>query len=83
MMRPEIIKELIEQGLPGSEVRVQGDDGTHFEAVVVCAGFAGKSVVKQHQMVYATLGDRMQQGEIHALGLKTFTPAAWAAQQNA
>ncbi len=69
-MTAEQIAELIRQGLPGAEVTVRGDDGAHFEAEVISAEFAGKGIVQQHRMVYATLGDRMG-GEIHALALKT------------
>jgi acid stress-induced BolA-like protein IbaG/YrbA len=36
------------------------------------------TAVQQHRLVYRSLGDRMQTDEIHALALKTFTPAAWA-----
>jgi len=67
------IRELIRQGLPGAEVEVQGEDGVHFEAVVVSDAFAGKLPLARHRLVYATLGDRMG-GEIHALALKTLTP---------
>ncbi|GIX35476.1 MAG: BolA family transcriptional regulator [Lysobacteraceae bacterium] len=72
-MNPEILRQLIEAGLPGAEVTVQGEDGVHFEARVVWAGFAGKLPLARHRMVYATLGERMG-GEIHALSLKTLTP---------
>lgn len=67
------IRALIEQGLPGASAEVEGADGVHFEAKVVCAGFAGKLPLARHRMVYATLGERMG-GEIHALALKTLTP---------
>jgi len=73
-MRPESIRELIIAGLPGAEVVVRGDDGAHFEAEVVTEAFAGKATLARHRMVYATLGSRMGQ-EIHALALKTLTPA--------
>ena len=69
------IQKLIETGLPGAQVYVTGD-GTHFEAVVVCAAFAGKRMLERHRMVYATLGDRMQ-GAIHALSIRSFTPEEW------
>ena len=69
-MTAEQIAELIRQGLPNAEVVVRGDDGQHFEAEVVCADFAGQSIIQQHRMVYATLGERMD-SEIHALALKT------------
>lgn len=72
-MTPETIRQLIEAGLPGAEVAVAGDDGVHFEARVVFAGFAGKLPIARHRMVYATLGERMG-GEIHALALRTLTP---------
>jgi len=72
-MNAETIRQLIERGLPGSQARVQGEDGVHFEATVVCEAFRGKLPLARHRMVYATLGDRMG-GEIHALALKTLTP---------
>ena len=72
-MNPELIRQLIEQGLPGAQADVQGADGVHFEATVVCEAFRGKLPLARHRMVYATLGDRMG-GEIHALALKTLAP---------
>lgn len=72
-MHAATIRELIETGLPGARADVQGDDGVHFEAVVVCEAFRGKLPLARHRMVYATLGERMG-GEIHALSLRTLTP---------
>ena len=72
-MTPDIIRQLIEQGLPGAQVHVEGDDGVHFEARVVHEAFRDKSLVTCHRMVYATLGERMGSA-IHALALKTLTP---------
>ncbi len=80
MMTAEIIKQMIESGLAGSEARVFGDDGTHFEAVIIAEAFAGKSRIQQHQLVYQALGEKMGT-DIHALSMQTFTPAAWAEQQ--
>lgn len=77
-MQAEQIKQMIEAGLPGAQVEVLGDDGQHFEAIVVAEAFAGKRTVQQHQMVYAALGGQMESGAIHALALKTYTPEAWA-----
>ncbi|HFD92104.1 MAG TPA: BolA/IbaG family iron-sulfur metabolism protein [Gammaproteobacteria bacterium] len=74
-MQCEEIRELIAAGIPGSEVVVTGD-GTHFEATVVTPAFEGKSILEQHRMVYATLGDRMQ-SEIHALSIRSYTPQQW------
>ena len=72
-MNADTIRQLIETGLPGSRAEVHGEDGVHFEAVVVCAAFAGKLPLARHRMVYATLGEKMG-GEIHALQLRTLTP---------
>lgn len=76
VMNEDQIKSMIEAGLPGSQVTVTGD-GRHFEAVVVSTGFAGKSMLDQHRMVYAVLGDSFQSEAIHALSVKTYTPEAW------
>jgi acid stress-induced BolA-like protein IbaG/YrbA len=72
-MDTQTIKTLIEHGLPGAKVEVQGADGVHFEATVIDATFAGKPPLARHRLVYATLGDQMG-GAIHALALKTLTP---------
>ena len=45
MITKEDIKKLIEVGLPDSEAMIQGDDGSHFEGVVVCQDFAGKNML--------------------------------------
>jgi acid stress-induced BolA-like protein IbaG/YrbA len=79
-MNPEIIKELIESGLPGADILVEGEDGTHFQARIVSDSFAGKNMVQQHQMVYKTLGDKMGT-DIHALSIQTYTPEEWENQK--
>ncbi len=76
-MNEEQIKQMIEAGLPGSQVHI-GGDGRHFEAVIVSPDFAGKSMVQQHQMVYKALGDSFQTEAIHAFSFKTCTPEEWA-----
>ena len=74
-MRPSDIHSMISAGFPAAHsITVQGDDGVHFEATVVCDSFSGKLPLARHRMVYVTLGDKMG-GEIHALALKTQTPA--------
>lgn len=77
MVRPEDIKQYIEQGMPCEHLEVAGD-GHHFEALIVSTEFAGKSRIQRHQRVYATLGERMRE-EIHALSMRTLTPEEWRA----
>lgn len=72
---PEQIKQYISNGLPCDHVEVEGD-GQHFYATIVSANFDGLRLIKRHQLVYGALGDRMRE-EIHALSMKTLTPAEW------
>jgi len=76
MATPESIEKSIAAGLDCQHLQVAGD-GHHWEAVIVSAAFEGLSKVRQHQLVYAALGDRMRE-EIHALSMTTLTPAQWA-----
>jgi acid stress-induced BolA-like protein IbaG/YrbA len=78
MVDPSSIEQSIRSGLDCTHLEVQGD-GAHFEAVVVSPRFAGLPRVRQHQLVYAALGDRMRE-EIHALSMKTYSPEEWAAR---
>ena len=73
-MDAETIRNLIEAGLPGARAEVQGEDGVHFEATVVCEAFACKPLLARHRMVYATVKAQLDSGAIHALALKTVTP---------
>lgn len=79
MPTPDDIRGWIAAGLPCEQLQVQGD-GRHFEALVVSDAFEGKRAVQRHQIVYGVLGDRMRE-EIHALSLKTLTPAEYAQER--
>ena len=73
---PDEVRRFIAQGLACDHVEVEGD-GRHFFATIVSAEFEGASRVMRHQRVYKALGDRMRE-QIHALSMKTLTPAEWA-----
>jgi acid stress-induced BolA-like protein IbaG/YrbA len=75
---PEDVRHYIAHGLDCSVLEVRGD-GQHFEALIVSSAFEGKSRVARHQLVYAALGERMR-AEIHALSMRTLTPAEHATQ---
>ena len=70
------IERLIKDAFPDAEVKVEdlAGDGNHYRATVVSAAFRGRTRLQQHQMVYKALGGRMG-GELHALALRTLTPA--------
>jgi acid stress-induced BolA-like protein IbaG/YrbA len=72
-MNEKTILDLITTGLPCVSADVTGD-GRHWNAVIVSEAFRGKRLIQRHQMVYATLGNKMQTDEIHALSMKTLTP---------
>ena len=79
MLDPKMIEQRIRESLGATDVRVRDTTGTgdHFEALVVSAAFEGKSMVEQHQLVYARLKDLLATGELHALALDTYTPDEW------
>jgi acid stress-induced BolA-like protein IbaG/YrbA len=81
-MDPDEITNMILGGLPGADVVVMSDDNTHYEARVVAEQFANKRSLARHQLVYGCLGELMGR-EIHALSLRTYTPAEWAEQGGA
>ncbi|MES2958341.1 MAG: BolA family protein [Pseudomonadota bacterium] len=74
---PDEVRSFIAAGLACEHLEVEGD-GRHFFATIVAAEFEGRSRVARHQRVYAALGDRMRE-QIHALSMKTLTPAEWHA----
>jgi len=76
MMTPEQIRQMIEAGIPGCEARVRGDDGTHFEALIISDEFRNKTTLQQHQIVYKALGEKMGT-DIHALAMRTLTREQW------
>lgn len=77
-MTADELSALIAAGLPCEHLEVDGD-GRHWSAVIVSREFEGKRPIQRHQRVYATLGARMHTDEVHALSMKTLTPAEWAA----
>jgi acid stress-induced BolA-like protein IbaG/YrbA len=76
---PQDVQRYIADGLPCDHLEVEGD-GRHFFATIVSAEFEGLMRIRRHQRVYAALGERMRE-QIHALSMKTLTPAEWASQR--
>lgn len=79
-MTAEDLKDIITAGLACEHIALEGD-GRHWFATIVSPAFEGKRLIQRHQLVYATLGQKMHTDEVHALAMKTHTPAEWAAQQ--
>ena len=80
-MTSEELQSIIGAGLPCEHLDVSGD-GAHWYATIVSSRFDGLRLIQRHKQVYATLGGRIQSNEVHALSMKTFTPAEWASNPN-
>ncbi|BDT73321.1 acid stress protein IbaG [Comamonadaceae bacterium OS-4] len=78
-MTADQLQALITAGLACDHCALEGD-GRHWYATIVSPEFEGKRLVQRQRLVYATLGNRMQTDEVHALSMKTFSPTEWAAQ---
>ena len=81
MISPQQVEEMIKAQMPDAQVKVEDltGGGDHYQVSVVSSQFAGKGLVKQHQLVYGALKQAMSTEAIHALALKTYTPEAWQA----
>jgi acid stress-induced BolA-like protein IbaG/YrbA len=79
MMPMHELRALLEKGFPGDSIELENPqgDGEHYQALIISDRFQGKTLLEQHQLVYAALGDAMRQA-VHAFALKTYTPAQWA-----
>ena len=76
-MQPTEIESILRAALPLDEIYAKGDDGSHFQVIVVGALFDGMSRVKKQQAIYAPLMDKIASNAIHALSIKAFTDAEW------
>jgi len=79
MITPEEIRTTLEKALPGSTIEIQDltGGGDHYQVLVISPSFEGKGLLDQHQMVYGALREALGSERIHALALKTFSPAQW------
>jgi len=80
-MSPEDVQALLSEKLDQCEVSVDGD-GYKYEITVIGDVFEGLNAVKRQQFVYAALNEKITDGSVHAVTIKTYTPAQWAEQQS-
>ncbi len=73
------LETCLREAFPDGEITIEdlAGDGDHYRARIVSAAFLGLSRVRQHQLVYAALGERMG-GDLHALALETISPTSRA-----
>lgn len=56
---------------PGSEL--------HWNLIVVSAAFEGQGRVDRQRLINGALAEELRTGKVHALTMKTLTPAEWRA----
>jgi acid stress-induced BolA-like protein IbaG/YrbA len=70
------VTTLLLDHLDNCKVEVKGE-GANYDITVVGEVFEGLRPVKRQQVVYAALSDHIAKGSIHAVNIRTFTPAQW------
>lgn len=73
-MTPAEILQVLQAAEPDVEWHVDGD-GYKYEVEAVSKVFAGLNTVKRQQFVYKILNDYIASGRIHAVTIRTYTPA--------
>lgn len=75
MLTVSAVQKLVQDSFPDGNVRVIDLTGTsdHFGVEVISTRFEGLSLIEQHKLVHAAVGDHLT-GAIHALDIKTRTP---------
>lgn len=68
------IETLLREHFPNATIQIEGEDGVHFNGLVVDESFRGKSRIQQQRAVMAVIKPKVDSGEIHALGLTTRAP---------
>jgi stress-induced morphogen len=79
MITPEEIKEALSKAMPVQLVETQDltGGGDHWQLIIVSPAFEGKGLLEQHRIVNDALKEPMADQRIHALALKTYSPAQW------
>ena len=79
MIKPEEIKEALSKAIPVQLIETQDltGGGDHWQVIIVSSAFEGKGLVEQNRMVNDALKEELGDQRIHALALKTYTPAQW------
>ena len=78
-MQIEEVQAAVQAAISDSEVQAKFE-GSHVHLLVISTAFEGASPVKRQQMVYAALSEAIASGAIHAVHMKTLTPAEYQQQ---
>ncbi len=80
-MQAQELQTLLTEELPGCEVEVRSE-GSHYDILVIGEMFDGLRPVQKQQAVYKVLNPLITSGSIHAVNIRTHTPAEWQALNN-
>lgn len=69
-MSPEVIRNMIQEVIPDSQVETSGADCS-FTVIVTSPAFADKKPLERHRMVNEIFKAHIESGELHALSIKT------------
>lgn len=70
----DAVKQMIQDKLPDAQISISGD-GYKYETDIISEAFTGLNTLKRHQLVYAAVNEAITSGQLHALTIRTFTPA--------
>jgi len=78
------LEDIIRSLVTVDQIEVEDMTGTqdHWRVMIVSQDFENKTKIEQHKLIFDPLQDRIKSNEIHALTLKTFTPAKWEKLQS-
>lgn len=78
------LEEIIRSLVTVDQIEVEDMTGTqdHWRVMIVSQDFENKTKIEQHKLIFDPLQNRIKSNEIHALTLKTFTPAKWEKLQS-
>ena len=83
-IQPDEIQALVKRTIPNAQAEVEDftGGGDHFRIVVISSVFQGKTLIDQHRLVQASIHEALEDGRIHAVHIKTFTPEMWAKKRS-
>lgn len=77
-MQAQEIESLLSGELEGCQVEVRAE-GNHVDVLAIGEMFEGMRPVQKQQAVYRVLNPLIADGTIHAVNIRTYTPAEWQA----
>jgi len=75
-MTNEELASLLKSELTLADVKVKSE-GSHFQIIAVDNRFDEMTRVKKQQLIYKPLSDKIADGTMHAITIKTFTEEQW------